>query len=942
MTGLASRLLVCILLLVFSPVATQAATKKVAMVVGNGAYQSLGALPNTLNDATAIAASLERIGFTVFPAYDLTQAALLDEFAKFSRALEGADSAVFYYAGHGIQIDAENYILPVDLKLENEMSVRYGALSLTDVLRDIESRSRVSIVILDACRDNPLADILAAEDPSRSTSAARGLAPMKPSGNGTIIAYAAAPGQVASDGDDGHSPYTGALLSELERPGVEVGLLFRRVAGHVIDETGGIQRPEILVRLASEYYLSDLPPVPAVQPPPLPVAAVATPEPAPVDVAQVMPVAATTAEDRQVADAAGTRAALWDYASTLVVSPIDPPNVAWPAPDSEEAGETDGNTTFGTAQVVGPNDKVRIAIAPVGDREFLRFNVQQNGRLVVQAPEVPADIDLALRLLNANGDEVYYWVVAPRPGGEFYAEFDIGRPGAYWLEIGDGNGDAASTDRFNLSLQYLVDADLYEPNNRPDTAKHIALDSVFPISVFPKRDRDFFKFSALSAGSLIVGLTKAPEGITTSLHLLDANGAELVYWVPAPRPGGDNLTVFDLPRPGVYYLEIADSGDAAADVAPVQFSTRFAPSPDLFEPNDVMAAAYPVAPTSKSTMAIFPARDSDWIELDIDQPGELLLDIASPPANLQLTWRVLDGNGTEQQYWSPAARPGGDLSGSFDFPLPGRYYIQIADNDGAASSLEPFDVELNYTASLDAYEPNNTLGAAKPLTPGGEVQFTMLPLRDADWFRVSVDQPGELAVSIDEGPENLDLTYRVVNSDWTELAYWVAAYRKGGLTEGSVDLPRAGTYYLEVRDSGDDGRSIEPATLKTVFTPTANSNEPNNTYGEATPVDITGETVAQILPLADGDWQVFYAEAAGELDVEITGVPENLDISFRVLDAERAEIQYWINAPRPGGDTSGTVALPHAGWYWMEIRDGNNDARSPLPFTVKRTFRPVS
>jgi hypothetical protein len=215
----------------------------------------------------------------------------------------------------------------------------------------------------------------------------------------------------------------------------------------------------------------------------------------------------------------------------------------------------------------------------------------------------------------------------------------------------------------------------------------------------------------------------------------------------------------------------------------------------------------------------------------------------------------------------------------------------------------------------------------------------MLPLGDADWFSISVDQPGELKVTIDEQAENLDLTYRVLYPDRTELAYWVAAYRKGGLTEGFADLPRPGTYYLEIRDSSNDGRSIDPAVLKTAFTPTPNSNEPNNAFGEATPVEISGETPAQILPVGDGDWHVFYADGPGELDVEIDGVPENLDVAFRVLNADRAEIQYWINAPRQGGVTDGTVSIPAAGWYWMEIRDGNNDARSPQTFTVKRAFR---
>jgi hypothetical protein len=105
-------------------------------------------------------------------------------------------------------------------------------------------------------------------------------------------------------------------------------------------------------------------------------------------------------------------------------------------------------------------------------------------------------------------------------------------------------------------------------------------------------------------------------------------------------------------------------------------------------------------------------------------------------------------------------------------------------------------------------------------------------------------------------------------------------------------------------------------------------------------VEITGETQAHILPVGDADWQVFYAPGAGHLDVSVTEVPAELDVVFRVLNAERSEIQSWVAPPRAGGDTTATVAVPAAGWYWMELRDGNNDARSPAPFRVSRMFRP--
>jgi hypothetical protein len=938
MTALAFRLLALFCLTLLPATALADTPKRVALVVGNSAYETTTTLPNTVNDATAVAASLERLGFTVFRAFDASQDALIDTLGEFSRALEGADSAVFFYAGHGMQIDGENYLLPVDIKLDNEVVFRNRALSLNDVLRDVESRARVAIVILDACRDNPFAAQLIESEPSRSASIGRGLAPMKPAGNGAIIAYAAASGQVASDGSGDHSPYTAALLAEMEQPGVEVGLMFRRVAGKVIDETGGIQRPEILVRLADEYYLRDVAPADAATvevaqatPPPLP--------DVPVDVTPATPaVAAPAAEEARQAVDTGTRAALWDYAATLVDSPLDPPAAPWTVGSEVMLDEAEPNNSFGTAQLVNGHATINLSMAPQRDRDWFRFSVGQAGRLRVQAPATPAEVTLSVRLLNASGDEVVYWVPAPRPGGELLVDLDLPRPGAYWLEFADGADSGTSPEAFPVSLLFTPQPDLYEPNDRFDQAKHIPLESAFPINTLPRGDHDFFKFTAPSAGSFVIALTSVPDTLAPSFRLLDANYAELHYWIPAPRPGGDNIAVLDVARPGVYTLEIADADGATADIAPMNLATRFVPSPDRFEPNDSMGAAYPVPSTATQTMAIFPARDSDWLELDIQQPGELNIEVASPPANLLLTYRVVDGNGSEIQYWVVAPRAGGDLYGSVDLWRPGRYFVHVTDNN-SGSSIEPFDLKLSFTASLDAYEPNDTFGAARPLTPGGEVAFTILPRNDADWFRISVDQPGELAVAIDEGPENLDITYRVVNPDYTELAYWVSAYRPGGLTEGSADLPRPGTYYLEIRDGNNDGRSIEPATLKTVFTPTVGSNEPNDMFGEATPVEITGETVAHVLPIRDGDYHVFYADGPGELDVTIEGVPEALDISFRILNAEEQEIQYWINAPRPGGVTTGTVAIPAAGWYWMEIRDGNNDARSPQPFTVKRVFR---
>ena len=231
--------------------ATADAKKRVALIVGNGAYVNAPTLPNPTNDAKAIAADLERLGFEVHLALDVTQQQGLDELDRFASALPGAEAAIFFYSGHGMQIDGSNFLLPVDVEATSERAVRYGSIDISEIVREMERNAEVAIVVLDACRDNPFAAQLQSAAPrSRALGApTRGLAVIKPSGNGTIIAYAAAAGAVASDGTSEHSPYTAALLEHMSAPNVEVGLMFRRVAGEVVEETDGTQTPEVLIRL---------------------------------------------------------------------------------------------------------------------------------------------------------------------------------------------------------------------------------------------------------------------------------------------------------------------------------------------------------------------------------------------------------------------------------------------------------------------------------------------------------------------------------------------------------------------------------------------------------------------------------------------------------------------------------------------------------------------
>ena len=208
------------------------AEKRIALVIGNLNYKNAEPLANPKNDAEAVGEALSRVGFTVDVAIDLDQLGLLDAFRSFGLKAESADVAVVFYAGHGIQVANENYLLPVDATLARERDLLYEALPLSVVMEEVAQAKRLGLVVLDACRDNPLAEQLRRVlGPIRSRLVGAGLARVENIPGDTMVAFSTEPGELAVDGEGEHSPYTAALLKHIEEPGVELTLLFRRGAG---------------------------------------------------------------------------------------------------------------------------------------------------------------------------------------------------------------------------------------------------------------------------------------------------------------------------------------------------------------------------------------------------------------------------------------------------------------------------------------------------------------------------------------------------------------------------------------------------------------------------------------------------------------------------------------------------------------------------------------
>ncbi len=233
-----ARLLIAILLLFgATPALADAAPRKVALIIANGDYANAGHLANPANDGRLVAESARRAGFdTVTLAPNLTLAAFQRALRDFRNQAAGAQVAMVYYAGHGIEGSGKNWLIPVDASLGSDLDLPYEAIDLDRVMEAL-SGAQVRMVVLDACRNNPFGRSW------RSTSRAvtRGLASVE--ADDVLVIYAAAPGQTASDGSGGNSPFATSLARRLDQPDVPIQLLGGLVRDDVLASTGGAQRP---------------------------------------------------------------------------------------------------------------------------------------------------------------------------------------------------------------------------------------------------------------------------------------------------------------------------------------------------------------------------------------------------------------------------------------------------------------------------------------------------------------------------------------------------------------------------------------------------------------------------------------------------------------------------------------------------------------------------
>ena len=249
-------LVITVASLVLGAASLEAQGRRVALVIGNSEYVHAPTLKNPRNDAADLAASLEGLGFDVTKGIDLDKPTMERVIRDFAGHIAGASAALLFYAGHGLQVSGQNYLVPVDAKLSTAAALDFELIPLDLVHKTLEREARTNILILDACRDNPLARNLARAFGTRSIPIGRGLAGME-SGEGSLIAFSTQPGNVALDGEGRNSPFAKALLAHIAVPGDDLQTILINVRNDVMAQTEHRQIPWEHSALTARFFFSE-------------------------------------------------------------------------------------------------------------------------------------------------------------------------------------------------------------------------------------------------------------------------------------------------------------------------------------------------------------------------------------------------------------------------------------------------------------------------------------------------------------------------------------------------------------------------------------------------------------------------------------------------------------------------------------------------------------
>lgn len=615
------------------------------------------------------------------------------------------------------------------------------------------------------------------------------------------------------------------------------------------------------------------------------------------------------------------------------VTPAPPPPPAQ-GPTGIHIAEAEPNDALDTASPIGIGDQASGTIDRHSDGDFYTVNLSHQGELTVRFPGIPANINIAFRVLDGDGRLVHNWQTSPVFGGTFAAWVDIKTPGNYVIEVRDGSNNAFSADTYSMITSFVPTADPAELNDNLATATPLGWNQAMASNILPLGDVDYFKVEATRQGQITVNFTAMPAALNMAFRVLDESGRLVKNWQTAPAFGEAFQAIADLPAPGSYIIEVRDGSNNARSATPYEMVASLNPTLDSAEPNNDLASASATNFNAQVWASILPLGDVDYYRVNTTHQGQLTVDFNRSPDDLNMAFRVLDDQGRLVKNWQTAPTNGALFSGWADLKTPGSYIVEVRDGSNNARAADSYGMVISFIPTADPSELNDSLETATPLAFNQPMQAAILPLGDVDYYMVTANHQGELTMEFTISPTDLNMAFRVLDAQGRLVRNWQSASTNGAAFGAWVDLPSPGDYLVEIRDGSNNSRSVDPYSVVAHLIETLDRREPNNTIDSATPLMEATTLWASILPLGDVDYYAINANRPGELTVMFTESPDTLNMAFRLLDEQGRLVKNWQTAPTNGGLFSATAEILAAGAYILEVRDGSNNVRSVEPYAL--------
>ena len=610
-----------------------------------------------------------------------------------------------------------------------------------------------------------------------------------------------------------------------------------------------------------------------------------------------------------------------------------------PAPQEEEP-----NNAIGEANPIDFNIQYSGTIDPGNDSDYFRIHVTQPGRLTITATNpVGSGMRTCLETYNTDADYSYVCESANNAGDPVTLHWNLSETGYYFLRVTDHNNQAGSEYTITASLEVV--ADPYEPNHDEITAAEISAQDTIQGYIFPGGDADWYKVTVETPGLLNISLTNMPDNLKGYIETYDRN--TFYTWVRehAQNDAEDVFLAYQLAAAGTYFIRISDyDGDFNAG-ATYTLRTNFQPTPDQYEPNNDVWHSTPLA-TSPIEAYVFPDGDKDFYKFYAENGATLRMTADNVPQDLQPYLELYNPN-TGYMYVSSHADTKGDpVTLEHNVTVSGYYCLKVSDYDDGSSAEGPY--RLSISGANLSYSPSDQPAAAES-EPNDEfknatligtepVSGSFVAENDSDWFRFEVDEPCELTVSLTV-PSTVRSVIKLFDANKSERTSR-AAENKGDLSQIIFAIDEPGIWYIRIYDA-DGTVSEDFYTLTVSLDPAYNDPyEPNPDYAGAAPITFGEEVRATIFSTGDQDWYRMEVEKAGLIRLELSQVPENIEIGLALYDQDNNHIlsKEALNA---GDPLQETYLAPSSGTYYVKIYDRGDNDYSVMPYTLTAGFTPM-